>query len=161
MPRFDTRLVLAVTAFALVALAAACSQAGLLRIAGVAPNILLVVLVVVSFFSDNILFYLLIVFFAILMGRATPLVFDPFATVTAVLAVVVFWLQRHLVWPGFIGTAITVSVTTLLTYVIIAPTMLWQHPGLVASEVVYNVGVGIVLFELLYRFFGRSMRSIR
>ena len=158
MERFDSRALLAVTAFILVAVAAACGQTGVLRIAGVAPNALLVTLVVLSFFCENLPFYLLLVFFAVLIGRVTPTFFDPVATVTAFLALLVFWLERRLVWPGLIGVVIMVGITTFLTYLFLSPAMLIQHFGILAGELVYNVGVGLLLFEALRLVFGQRAR---
>ena len=158
---FDARAKLGVIAFAAILLGAALMHSGALRISGVAPNLVLVALVVFSFFSENILFFVVLTLFAGVLVRATPTVFDPLATVTTVLALLVFLLERRVVWPGLLGTAIMVGLTTLLTYLAIDPGFLWQHFGLVTAELLYNIAIGLVLFELVNWLVGRSVRNTR
>ena len=158
---FDARAKLGVVAFAAILLGAALMHSGALRISGVAPNLVLVALVVFSFFSENILFFVVLTLFAGILVRATPAVFDPLATITTMLALLVFLLERRIVWPGLLGTAAMVGLTTLLTYLIIAPGFLLQHPGLIAAELLYNVGIGLVLFEAVNLLVGRSVRNVR
>lgn len=155
----DIRIRLAVTSFVMVMVASALMFSGALRINGIAPNAVLVVLIVVSFFSENTLFYILLALVGALFVRATPTIFDPLAVATTILALLVFFLQRRMVWPGMLGTILTVGATTILLYVGIAPGFLWQHPGLVGLELVYNVVIGLVVFEVFNVFFGRRLRD--
>ncbi len=154
-----SRSKLGVLAFALVIICAALMQHDALRIAGIAPNLILVTLIVFSSFTENPLFYAVLVLVGTVFGRATPVVFDSLAVATAVLCFAVFWLQRRMVWPGLVGTGISVTIATVLTYAFLAPRFLWQHPGIWLLELAYNVMLSLVLFEVLRFFFGSKIRN--
>ena len=159
--RLDSRAKLGIIAFVTILIAAALMHSGLTRVFGIAPNLVLVSLVVFSFFSDNILFFALLTILGSILVRATPAIFDPLATVTTVLALLVFIFERRMVWPGSVGTAIMVGITTVLTYAFINLSFLASHFGLVLAELVYNVVIGLILFECVHLVIGRRMRNAR
>ncbi len=154
----STREKFAITAAIIVVLAAVLMQTQSLRIAGASANFVLVALIVLGFFTDNFAFYAVCVLLATLLVRFSPLVIDPLAVVTAALALVAFWIERRLMWQGMIGIIITVITATLGAYILLEPQFIWQEPGLLAAELVYNVVVGVLLFEVLQWLFGRRIR---
>jgi hypothetical protein len=76
-----------------------------------------------------------------------------------VLAIAVFWLQRHLVVKGLIGVSLLVGIATVALYGIIQPSFLLQHSGVVFAELVYNLLCAFLLFEITERFFGKGIRQ--
>lgn len=155
----SSRFKLGVFALVVVVAAAALMQRSTLSIAGIAPNLLLVSLIIFSFFSENAVFYAALVFVGVLFGRASPAVFDPFAFTTAGLCLGVFWLQQRMVWPGLISAGTITAIATVLTYIVLSPAFLWQHSGILLAELLYNVVLGLVLFEVIQFFFGRKFRD--
>lgn len=154
----DPRTKLGITAIAIVVLAASLMQAGTLRVYGLAPNVVLVALVVFSLFSENAVFYLLLTLIASLFVRATPVIFDGLAVATFLVGVLAFLIERWLVWPGPVGVAILTAGGTALTYAIIEPSFIWTHGWLLLAETLYNVALGLALFEVVQFFFGRALR---
>lgn len=114
---------------------------------------------VYSFFTENTAFYALLVLVAAWSVRSTPTLFDPLSTVTAVLALAVFWLQRRIVVRGILGVSIIIVVTTLGVYAILEPSFIFRYPGVLIGELAYNLLFGFVLFEISDRLLGRGIRQ--
>lgn len=155
----ENRKFFAIYALLLVVVAGALMQVSALRIFGVAPNLLLVCLIVCSFFTEQIVFFTFLMLCASLSVRTTGAAFNQLSIATAVFALVVFWLQRRLVVRGFLGVSLLIGFLTPCVYLVIQPTFLWQYPGVVMSEIVYNAVVGFILFEITDRFFGKGIRG--
>lgn len=148
-----------VISVALIIAAAALSHAPWLRVSGIAPNLVLVTLIVIALLTDNVAWYGLLLLLAATLARFTPTLFDPVAVVTIVVAAAAFWFKRRMVWPGSIGITILAASGTVATYLLLSPSFIWQYPGVVFFELVYNVIIGIVLFEVMHFFFGRYIRE--
>jgi hypothetical protein len=153
-----SRIGLAITSFALVILSSALMQAQVLRIGGVTPNVLLVSLIVIGFFSENVIFYTLVVLVGALFGRATPIVLDPYALATTGIVLAAFIFGQKMVWPSLFGVGSIVSIATVLTYLLVSPQTLWGHPEMWLLELVYNIGIGLLMFEIMRLRFGNNIR---
>jgi hypothetical protein len=153
-----SRISLGVVAIALVVISSALMQTQALRIGVVSPNLLLVSLIIISFFSENILFYALIVLAGALFGRATPVVFDSYAVSTVCIALSTFIFGQKMVWPSLFGVVSIISVATSLTYLLIAPAVIWTHPIVWLLEILYNGAIGLLFFEIMRHFFGNNIR---
>lgn len=150
--------ILSYGAIALISVAAALMQSGLLRIGGIAPNSLVAALVVTAFFIENPLVYGLCALLASILMRATPVLLDPVALATVGIAVVLYGVQRRLVWPSFSGAALLSVVGVIGMYGMTQPSFLWQEPVLLLQEIVYTVGVAVLLFGAMKFFFGDAIR---
>ncbi len=155
----EARKIFAIAALLAVLISGALMQASVLRVYGIAPSLVLVCLVVCSFFTESIGFYALLVILAGWSVRVTPVLFDGVALATTALAFGVFWLQRRIVVKGLIGVSLLIGFTTIVMYAMIQPSFLVRHPGLMMGELLYNLLIGFVLFEIADRAFGRKSRA--
>ncbi len=155
----STRLRLGIVSGVAVVLAAALMQAETLRIGNATPHLLLAVYIVVSFFSENPVFYGVLAIIGASLMRFTPTLFDPTALATLLVAVMIFLIQRRVVWPGIFGTGLLVFCGVSIQYLILEPSFILDHPMVVAGEILYTVIFSLALYEL-YRFlFAGSTRS--
>lgn len=154
----EPRTKVGIIASVLVLVAAALMQHASLRIGGIAPNVLLVSLIVISFYVEQVFWYAGLVIVAAALVRTSPVFFDPVALTTIALALIVFFLQRRMVWPGLVAASLLTCGATIATYLCIEPYFIWQHTGVLIGELVYNVGISIIVFEVLRLLVGASSR---
>jgi hypothetical protein len=120
----------------------------LFAIAGIRPNLALVALTVLAFFIEDLAVYTLLVVLACIGIRFQPGI-SPEIAVFALVAMLAFFIKQRAVWPGISGTAILLLLGTLTIYAFIAPSFLFGSFAIVLSEAVYNIVLGLVLFEAI------------
>lgn len=119
----------------------------LLAIGGVKPNILLMFLIALAFFVEDLWQY---IFFILVAGALlkTQGFFTPELLVFTVLALLAAWVAATWHAQPVINNIILAAAATLLFYLGTSPSYFVLHPGQLGIELVYNVVVSALLFNI-------------
>jgi hypothetical protein len=128
---------------------AATLQSGeFLVIAGVKPNLVLALLVVFSFFMPHLFPYaILALFSAFMLSFAPGISWEGGALI--LVALIFFYVRDRFLSPGLVASILFSVFGTVLFYLLISPTVLYDEVGVVAKEVLYNGLLAAGLFKLI------------
>ena len=142
-----------------VLLAATLQSEHLFGIIGIRPNLTLVTLIVLSFFIEDLALYCLLILLGCIGIHFTPGISRE-TVALALVALAGFLVKERAVWPGVSGTAILIFFGTVGIYGAVAPAFLYQHPLSVLFEAVYNIVLGLVLYELTSMYVKKTRLTI-
>lgn len=133
--------------FLLLILAGLLQNTDVLNFYQIKPNLVLVFLIAISFFIPNFLTYLGLVLVGLILIAFRP-GFEPEAAVLGLLAVLSFSLVRFLNLQMVYNNFLLIGASTLLFYLLTAPSFILQNPLLVFGEMVYNLVLGVIFFRI-------------
>lgn len=131
-------------------------QTSAFMIGPVQPNLVLATLVIISLFTSNGLFLAVLVGCATILVRHSPVFFDPLALALALAVFSAFLIKQRVVWPDRIGVCVLMVYATSVMYLVVNPSFIVAHTGLFILELLLNVVVGLLCFELFSRIVGRG-----
>lgn len=134
-------------AAATVLLAAVMQNEHWFALAGIRPNLALVALIVLSFFIEDVALYCLLILLASIGLHFSPGLSREIVAL-ALVALAGFFIKERAVWPGISGSAILLACGTFAVYAIVDAPYLYHNFTGALLESVYNVVLGLILFEI-------------
>ena len=142
-----------------ILLAATLQSSHMFGIVGIRPDLVLVVLVVLSFFTESLVVFSLLVLLGSIGIHFEPgISAEPVAL--AVLSLTGFFIKNRAVWPGLAATGILLFLGTFALYALIEPSFIYNHFTVVLFEAVYNIVLGLVLFEAISLYVKKTQFTI-
>lgn len=133
--------------FLLILTAGLLQNTDILMVAGVKPNLLLVIMVALAFFVEDAWIY----GFFILEAAALLAVggfFAPEIIVFALLAITAAWIAARWHTQAILTAALVVSSFTVIFYAFSEPSYLLSSPGRISIELIYNLVLGVIFFNV-------------
>lgn len=136
-----------ILATSLIVILGLLQNTDLLMIAGVKPNLLLAALIAIAFFVEDVwLFSFFILLSDILLKVRGFLV--PEILVFTLLAMTAAWAAARWHTQPILNNAFLIAIFTVLFYVLTSPSYLVAHFGLLVIELIYNLVIGVIVFNL-------------
>ncbi|MEK7192355.1 MAG: hypothetical protein AAB646_02485 [Patescibacteria group bacterium] len=131
--------------FTIIVLAGILQNSNFLNVLGIKPNLLLVALISLSFvinFFTNYLVFLLIGLFFLRFTMAPELEIFVFT----VLSLAAFFLAKRLPWLWAANSIALIFSSTLIFYLLLKPSFIYNHFSVFIGEAIYNSLLGILVF---------------
>ncbi len=139
-----------IAAVSIVIVAGLIQNTGFLVFYGIKPNLLLVALIALSFFLTDLFIYAGFIMLAIiLLTISGGCCLD--STVFAAIVFAAPFIGRRLHWQPLLNNLLLVGAGTFLFYLSASPVFLITNWMLVIGELIYNLVMGWILFEVFER----------
>lgn len=118
-----------------------------LTIAGVKPNLMLVLLAVFSLYATHFFPFGILAVSGVFMIDFSPGVSWDMGALLLV-ALLFFYARNRFLAPGLLATILFSVLGTVLFYLLISPSLLYDGVAILAKELVYNGLLGVLLFTV-------------